>query len=443
MLLNVERCIELHNSIVSHARSHLPPHHQPRIQRSWFAAHNLDPSSLDSQIILSDGLKAFLSGIDIVVPEDHQHLAFSPFLIGIPSPNGLRPDDWEGSEDYDDEFILLYKSTRYDPGGLVMSLTTHQVCYTHDIFDNPRERLWGDLYTVLEIYKRCIDSGKFVVDANHPGFGDQEGLVTQGWRFEEWTDGELDLALSRWASLVDAIVGKMPTQADEVASQSENDSDGLIPASVLDLYPAIPPFARAFLSRAKKPPFTSIAPQLQVPDVAFIHRVGSQLREKYPEASLTTPQHSIVNCPSFLLFPWRTPGVQFASRDDSDRWQLGNPSRVLDNRAGLYLVPDNLHAHASTLLLPFSVGGNGHVLRGDGTTVERPGQDVLYQHGICNPFVPDHSTPLAAILVNWWEQVENEDWAVDENGVVGGEDLWRLADMEEDAENFMIEWVCF
>ena len=279
MMLNVERCIELHNSIVSHARSHLPPHHQPRIQRSWFAAHDLDPSSLDSQITLNDGLKAFLSGIDIVVPEDHQHLAFSPFLIGIPSPDGLRPDNWDDSEDYDDEFILLYKGTGYDPGGLVMSLTTRQVCYVHDVFDDPRECLWGDLYIVLEICKRCIDSGKFVVDANHPGFGDQEGLVTQGWRFEEWTDGELNLALSRWASLVDAIVEKMPTQADEVASRSENDGDGLIPSSVLDLYPAIPPFVRGFLSRAKKPPFTSIAPQMQVPDVAFIHRVGSQMRE--------------------------------------------------------------------------------------------------------------------------------------------------------------------
>jgi hypothetical protein len=47
---------------------------------------------------------------------------------------------------------------------------------------------------------------------------------------------------------------------------------------------------------------------------------------------------------------------------------------------------------------------------------------------------------LTPILVNWWEQVENESWPVDENGVAGGEELWRKADTEEDAEDFKIEW---
>jgi hypothetical protein len=83
-------------------------------------------------------------------------------------------------------------------------------------------------------------------------------------------------------------------------------------------------------------------------------------------------------------------------------------------------------------------------LRGDGSTVEREraGQDVLYRHGICNPFIPGHGTPLAAVLVNWWEQVENEDWGVDENGVVGGEECWKKADTEDCAEDFAIDWVC-
>jgi hypothetical protein len=77
---------------------------------------------------------------------------------------------------------LLYKGTGYDADGLVYSRTTGQVCYVDETFDDPREQLWGDLHVVLEFYICCIDSGKFVVDAEHPGFGDQDGLVTQGWR---------------------------------------------------------------------------------------------------------------------------------------------------------------------------------------------------------------------------------------------------------------------
>ena len=95
MNMNVARCIELHNSIVSYASIKLPAEHQPKVERSWFAAHNLDASSPGLDIELDDDLTAFLSGIDIVIPEAHQHLAFTPFIIGISAPNEMLPDMWE------------------------------------------------------------------------------------------------------------------------------------------------------------------------------------------------------------------------------------------------------------------------------------------------------------------------------------------------------------
>jgi hypothetical protein len=414
----------------------------------------LDPGSPGLDIELDEDLVAFLSGIDIVIGEEYQHLAFTPFLIGISAPNELRPDMWEGIDEYED-FILLYKGIGHDPGGLVYSRTTHQVCFVRDPFDEPRERMWGDLHAVLELYLRSIESGKFVVDAEHPGFGNRDGLVTQGWRIAEWTEKELRQVLDIWESLVDAVTARLPESVG-VSDAKEDHGDeepppkkrrktedfGLIPAEVSNKYPAIPPFARVFLSRAKKPRFTSIAPQLDVPNEAFIHRVGAELQARYPDASLATHQHEVADCPSFLLFPWRAPGVQFSSQDERDRWQSPRKQSILDDRVGLYLVPDVLHAHASTLLLPFQLGEKRHVVMGDGSTVDRPAQDALYRHGVCNPFMPDHGTPLAAILVNWWEQVENDSWSVNVSGVDGGEELWKKADTKEDAEDFQTDWSC-
>jgi hypothetical protein len=441
MPFDVQKCIELHNSIVSHACTKLPPEHQPILQRNWFDAHAPDASSLDLE--LDDGIKAFLSGIDIVMPKEDQYLAFTPFLIGIASPDEMRPDMWEDMEEYDD-FVLLYKSPGYDPGGLVYSRTTQQVCFVLDAIDDPRECLWGVLHVVLELYLHLINSGKFFVDAKSPGFAD--GLATQYWRVAEWTDEEMTLSLDAWASLVDAITARLPEKRDDADDEPQAkkrkvvEDKVLIPAEVLTRYPAIPPFARTFLSRAKKPSFTSIAPQLDVPNEEFIHRVGAQLQERYPDAKLSTPQHELIRCPPFLLFPWRTSGVQFVSQDERDRWHTGPLSRILDDRFGLYITPDIFHAHACSLLLPFQLGRN--VLMCDGATIDRPAQDALYQHGMCNPFLPGHGTPMAAILDNWSEQIENKHWEVDATGVAGESAIWKKADTEAHAEDFQPGWDC-
>jgi len=106
--MDVEKCIELHNRIVAHACSRLPPDRQPKIQRNWFTAHSIDPSSSvslaqrmedesddpdsDLEVEFDDNLIAFLSGIDIVMPEEHPFLAFNPFLVGVPPPGRMIPD---------------------------------------------------------------------------------------------------------------------------------------------------------------------------------------------------------------------------------------------------------------------------------------------------------------------------------------------------------------
>jgi hypothetical protein len=295
MSWNVTKCIELHNRIVAHACSRLPPECQPTIQRSWFAAHSLDSADLDLGFDLDDEITAFLSGIDIVVPTDNHHLAFNPLLIGIVDPHGahgLRTQSWEDSDEHDG-LIVLYQNTGYDPAGLVYSLDTQKVSYLQDAFISPYEMKlpWADLDEVLQLYWDCIESGKFVVATESPGFGDD--LVTQGWRVEQCTQKEMDQILDVWDKLVDVIAKRLPAgekHGDEHGDEDEDEpqrkkrrkhQEGLISTEVLDKYPAIPPFVRAFLSRARKPPFKSIAPQLEIPDEAFIHRVGAEMQKRF------------------------------------------------------------------------------------------------------------------------------------------------------------------
>jgi hypothetical protein len=150
MVFDVEKCIELHNRIVAHARSHLLPDYQPEIQRSWFTVHSLDHLSPGLDIDLDGELTAFLSGIDIDVPNKHQYLAFNPFLISITPPSRLIPDMWLKLQGEYRDYMLLYMGTGYDPGGLVYSHTTQQVCDMDSPSLEPNQLLWGHLQDVLE-----------------------------------------------------------------------------------------------------------------------------------------------------------------------------------------------------------------------------------------------------------------------------------------------------
>lgn len=71
------------------------------------------------------------------------------------------------------------------------------------------------------------------------------------------------------------------------------------------------------------------------------------------------------------------------------------------------------------ILLPFSTGHNGNLLRGDGYLHEDIGNDRLYHVGDCNSAMPYQSTSLVLILAKWWELIVNENWLVNIHSVTG------------------------
>ena len=390
MSFDVVRCNLLHNIIVARAIAQLTEDLQPTVIRNWFAAYNVNASNPGLPIQLTEPLREFLSSIDIVKPRSHgRRVAFTPFLVGVSSPSEMVPDIWEIFPGYG-QSVRLYRDNGEDPGGLVMYLDEHTVSFLETSEDEPGEVGYGPFEGALRRYLSYVDAGKFFVETSPElgSWGDTTSI--QGWRYRGYTPLEMENTLDLWNQVVDSIAARMPgsptTEMDQV----------LIPLSVLDRYPSIPLFAKEFLSRAKESPFKNIAPELQILDEDFVHRVGFQLGQHYPAA--TDPSQWPHPAAKFLLFPWKTAGVPFASSGDEDRWVRSR--RLLDDRAGLYISPDGVMTDTIAMLLPFPVERNGHVLRSDGTKVEKAGHDVLYEHGCCGPFPPAHGTSLEAVLAS-------------------------------------------
>lgn len=95
----------------------------------------------------------------------------------------MVPDIWEMFSGYG-QFILLYRNTGEDPGGLSMYLDEHTVSLVETCEDEPSECCYAPLESVLQIYLGSIDVGKFVVDVSpdRSGYGDE--LACEGWRYE-------------------------------------------------------------------------------------------------------------------------------------------------------------------------------------------------------------------------------------------------------------------
>jgi hypothetical protein len=55
--------------------------------------------------------------------------------------------------------MLLYKGTGYDPGGLVYSKTTQQVCFVSHAFDDPYDFMWSDLHVVWSCIQASLVQG--------------------------------------------------------------------------------------------------------------------------------------------------------------------------------------------------------------------------------------------------------------------------------------------
>jgi hypothetical protein len=432
MTFNVTACVSLHNQIVSRAVEALPADSRPTIVNNWFTAYAHDlriKSPPWPYVNLTGPLEQFLSGIDVVFPNSTHHFAFTPFLVGISKPSELLPSFWHDLGSYGD-FVRLYrKPTEWYEVGLVMSLEDHQVSLIDNLEYDPADKPATDLQSTLEMYLRQIDTGKWAVDTSEVGgFGDETRC--QGWRYESWTEWEMEWTLAMWDNLIEVIMDGMSWMSD---APTWGPWRSLVSQPVIDQYlpvdsehSAVNSFVRTFLTRARKPPFRGIAPMLQIPTDNLMHHFGPKSTRR-----------------GFLLFPWQAPGVAFEIPEEEAEWRTDSESaRIVDDRGGLYILEGWSNGTEAKMLLPFSIGHNGHLLRGDGYLQEGIGNDKLYHLGICNPAMPYQGTPLALVLTNWAERVVNKNWLVNVHGLTGSKLSWTAADNERLAGDFQLSLHC-
>lgn len=218
-------------------------------------------------------------------------------------------------------------------------------------------------------------------------------------------------------------------------------------------------FARAFLTRARRPEFQYIAPGLLMPPAENIDFVASQPIATWESA------HAV---PPVCLFPAapRDGGGDFdGARVVKVTMETANsfyhaccrdvlaedPPASWILLAGIYSEPvrgadavEDLAEEGFRLLLPYPLeggenlgpaerveGGGAGARKSDGSPVGRGTVDELFQHGY-KPFGGRYGRPqrLERLFEHWRTLVERGVWSVGVQGVEGSLDTFRDADTE-------------
>jgi hypothetical protein len=131
--------------------------------------------------------------------------------------------------------------------------------------------------------------------------------------------------------------------------------------------------------------------------------------------------------------------------EEEDQQQPGPRPRNQNMRArGLFI--DNVitrhpeyFANGSSLRLPFPIGRNRKARMSNGQPIRVRDHNSLYQQAyLSNGIDNGHAVQIHKILDSWAEQVEQGDWDVGVDGVLGGIGKFREADTEEHWRKYWI-----
>jgi len=339
-------------------------------------------------------------------------------------------------------------------------------------FDSPEGWYGEKLESVLTVYAEMIRRGKVVALPQNVSRGLQYIRMEGGewrqtmvgpekdpetgavrmdrgfepWTIVAWTPKDLEDCLNVWEMLVAAVERRLPLDAagldrlsitiftaNRAGVTDPATSQGLYDEATIDAA-GVPKdgFLYHFLTRARKPRFTLIAPGLRVQTPA---EFSAQPFVQNHRQHQTADEHADPgSTPPFLLFCHDDRTDPVPNQSTPPCYTSRNTQAPADWPVGLYIDRCSPHddpfpfADGCRLKLPFTLGANAYAKQSDQYSPVH--SDSLLQSGL-NPFIERHSVQLQAVLENAYVHVERGQWTVDERGVTGGIEVWKDADTEE------------
>lgn len=385
----------------------------------------------------------------IIVPEDEENSELFVWVQGVAAPEEMQNDEilqvFEAEDQQTQDgvtlFALLYPmnmNLASHPLGVVYHQELRRVAFVNTIFDaelvNPpdeHEDLWVPLEHLLSHWISLIQRGKVTIGPKRWEMEEAQGV----WRIEAFGNAQVTSTVEAFDRLVSAIEQRMDPQA---LLDLDSNKPLLTDADLDSAGASAECFARSFLTRARTPRFTRLAPGIEVPHdaAAFAsHQKFTRLQHQ--------PEDEDDNRP---IIP---PVLMFASSeghtvnfDSDDQYVNKNPFPTeMHLAAGDHSTPAGLYCESVklgvmdiagegfSLLLPFSLqGGEGGAKMSDGLPVNQGSVSDLFQHGTFPLGGRKRSQRLERLFDTWTALVERGVWSVGNEGVEGSYDKFRDAD---------------
>lgn len=460
--LDFERCSALHNAIVRYGWTVGGYELTDLSDRTWWASQeneSEDLSEVESRFDTSvqEFLKRALNPGDF---PDGEENGFFYTLAGLATPDQL----WEFTGDVNPDHITIYLT--HDGlsdtlAGVVYDLTTNLCAFnggiTFGVYDGTTSPAWQPLETILSVYidmierRKAVALHKSIVDSDkdffpHPDDGsmvpvelhpnpppreDAETGAKRGlhcynpWTLVPYAQRDLEETLDAWSDLLDAIEERRPRTSD---ATSQGSTQGIFTETQLQgTRLRANGFAWKFFLRARKPTFAHLGPGLRLPTLEQLS-TSHFPRDDGDDPAFDTDSTIVSPVPILL------------GSEDTTAWLTYPFTEAASIPWGLYLDASDFDGpcpfeDGSRLALPFPLGGNGFAKKADGNPLNSgagpagDGHAELYQLGK-NPFMPDHSSQLLAVLMQFVGHVRTGMWNVGAEGVERGADVFREADTE-------------
>ncbi|KAI3318878.1 hypothetical protein HD806DRAFT_304778 [Xylariaceae sp. AK1471] len=448
--MDYARCAALHKYLVHYAwfaegRAPAGLHSE----NTFFTAHGAAAEALRPR--LEPSLTAFLATALLPPADAPEPAPFFFWAHGLSDPDDLFAN--HAADLFDepaDSLVCLYFPNIGQGGESGGGLLYHQGCHRAAVFMHmddydyalPVEAhptLWHPLETVLSNWVDLIRLGKITASPRDaPALFGSEKIGPWEWR--PYSEAQVAACVCAWDGLCDSIEARVlllpPVSAGATIHAVEPEPivgpDALDAASVPEYC-----FARAFLTRARRPQFRCIAPGLLLPPTAASEFTAAQPFTRLPRAPHAIPPVCLFSTVrgerevdlTGSLSPFCN-GFRARSADPAV------PSQV---PAGVYSesVERNAFDNAEEgfrLLLPYGLEGDvgdasAGARKSDGSFVGRGKVAELFQHGY-KPFGGDYyrAQRLECLLDHWRMLVDEGIWSVGPQGVEGTIDTFRKAD---------------